>query len=93
MENFFFYSLVPYGASEDRIVLSFLHCTMPGTPWKENSAISLERVATVQLCGLRKKLVACFCHFLKLHLSAILKLMGRHTNMPVYKNLCIKLQT
>lgn len=74
---------------------SFLHYAVPGTPWKESSAIIPKKVAAVQLCGLRKKISCIFfiCYFLKLHLFAILKRMGRHTNMPPFKkNLCIKLQ-
>lgn len=52
--------MVPFGASVDTLMLFFLHYTMPGTPWKENSAIILKRVATVQLRGLKEKLVAFF---------------------------------
>lgn len=60
---------------------------MPGTPRKESSAIIPEKVAAIQLCGLRKKSVAFFfiCHFLKLHIFTILKHMGRHTNIPQFK--------
>lgn len=67
---------------------SFLHYAVPGTPRKESSAIILEKVAAIQLCGLKKKSVAFFffiCHFLKLHLFTILKRMGRHTNIPQFK--------
>lgn len=78
--------LVYCGASVDTMCFSFLHSAVPGTPWKENSAIILERVATVQFCGLREKLVAFFiCNFLKLHLSVTFKFMGRHTSMPQFK--------
>lgn len=69
------------------LCFSFLHCTLPGPPWKESSAIILERVALVQLCGLREKLVVFFFigHFLKLHLSVSFKFMGRHRSTPQFK--------
>lgn len=46
-----------------RLCFSFLHCAVPGPPWKESSAIILERVALVQLCGLREKLVVFLFHW------------------------------
>lgn len=50
----------PWVPLQIQLCFFFLHYTMPGTRWKENSAIIPKRVATVQLCGLRENLVAFF---------------------------------
>ena len=47
--------LVPHGASVGTVRLPFLHCAVPRTTWKDNSADIPERVTTVQLRSLRQK--------------------------------------
>lgn len=81
--------LVPMVPLRIQMNYSFHHCTVPGTSWKENSAIIPERVATVQLCGLRKKLLAffslLFCEMTCVLKCVVLKLMGRYTGVSQFK--------